>query len=35
VVPGHDPLVEKLFPKHTDDDMAFNLTGELLRDVPW
>ena len=35
VVPGHDPLIEKIFPKHTDDDMAFDLTGELLRDVPW
>jgi glyoxylase-like metal-dependent hydrolase (beta-lactamase superfamily II) len=35
VVPGHDPLVEKIFPKYTGDDMAFDLTGELLRDVPW
>lgn len=35
VVPGHDPQVEKIFPKCSDDDMAFELTGELLRDVPW
>jgi len=35
VVPGHDPLVEKIFPGHKDDNMAFDLTGELLRDVPW
>lgn len=35
VVPGHDPLVESIFPRLGDDDMAFDLTGDLLQDVPW
>ena len=35
VVPGHDPLVESILPRLGDDDMAFDLTGDLLRDVPW
>ncbi|MEM8744042.1 MAG: N-acyl homoserine lactonase family protein [Pseudomonadota bacterium] len=35
VVPGHDPLVSELYPKHPDDEMTLVLSDGPLRKTPW
>lgn len=35
VVPGHDPLVMDLYPKHPDDDMTVVLSDPPLKKTPW
>lgn len=35
VVPGHDPLVADLYPKHPDDDMTVILSDPPLDKTPW
>lgn len=35
VVPGHDPLVSELYPKHPDDDMTVILSDPPLKQTPW
>ncbi len=35
VVPGHDPLVADLYPKHADDDMTVVLSEPTLKETPW
>lgn len=35
VVPGHDPLVADLYPKHPDDDMTVVLSEPPLKETPW
>lgn len=35
VIPGHDPLVAELYPKHPDDGMSVVLTGDLKAATPW
>ena len=35
VVPGHDPLVSELYPKHPDDPMTVILSDAPLKKTPW
>lgn len=35
VIPGHDPLVADLYPKHADDDMTVVLSEPPLKETPW
>jgi len=35
VVPGHDPLVSELYPKHPDDPMTVILSEPPLNRTPW
>lgn len=35
VVPGHDPLVAELYPKHPDDDMTLVLSDGPVKETPW
>ena len=35
IVPGHDPLVAELYPKHPDDDMTVILSAPPLDKTPW
>jgi glyoxylase-like metal-dependent hydrolase (beta-lactamase superfamily II) len=35
VIPGHDPLVSELYPKHPDDPMSVVLTGDLQGEPPF
>lgn len=35
VVPGHDPLVSELYPRHPEDDLSVVLSGPLLGKTPW
>jgi len=35
VVPGHDPLVSELYPKHPQDDLAYILSDTPLKPTPW
>jgi glyoxylase-like metal-dependent hydrolase (beta-lactamase superfamily II) len=35
VVPGHDPLVSELYPRHRDDELTVVLTGPLAAKTPW
>jgi len=35
VVPGHDPLVSELYPKHPDDPMTVVLSEPPLNKTPW
>jgi glyoxylase-like metal-dependent hydrolase (beta-lactamase superfamily II) len=35
VVPGHDPLVSELYPKHRDDELTVVLSGPLAAKTPW
>ncbi len=35
VVPGHDPLVIKLYPQHPDDEMTVVLSDPPLAKTPW
>lgn len=35
VIPGHDPMVSELYPKHPQDDMTLVLSDPPLRPTPW
>jgi hypothetical protein len=35
VIPGHDPLVSQLYPKHPDDEMTYVLSDPPLKETPW
>jgi hypothetical protein len=35
VIPGHDPLVSELYPRHPDDDMSVVLSDGPLKQTPW
>ncbi|MEC9368096.1 MAG: N-acyl homoserine lactonase family protein [Pseudomonadota bacterium] len=35
VIPGHDPLVETLYPAHPKDKLTFDLCGTPLKKTPW
>ncbi len=35
VVPGHDPLVSELYPKHADNEMTLVLSEPPLKQTPW
>jgi glyoxylase-like metal-dependent hydrolase (beta-lactamase superfamily II) len=35
VVPGHDPLVSELYPKHADDELTLVLSDGPLKETPW
>ena len=35
VVPGHDPLVSELYPKHKDDELTVVLSEPPLKKTPW
>ncbi len=35
VIPGHDPLVSELYPKHRDDEMTLVLSDGPLKETPW
>jgi glyoxylase-like metal-dependent hydrolase (beta-lactamase superfamily II) len=35
VVPGHDPLVSELYPKHSNDEMTVVLSDPPLKKTPW
>lgn len=35
VIPGHDPLVSELYPKHGDDEMTLVLSDGPLAKTPW
>jgi len=35
VIPGHDPLVSELYPKHRDDEMTFVLSDGPMKETPW
>ncbi|GAB4234888.1 MAG: N-acyl homoserine lactonase family protein [Methyloligellaceae bacterium] len=35
VIPGHDPLVAELYPRHHDDDMCFVLSDGPTAQTPW
>jgi glyoxylase-like metal-dependent hydrolase (beta-lactamase superfamily II) len=35
VIPGHDPLVSEIYPKHRDDPMTVVLSAPPLKKTPW
>jgi glyoxylase-like metal-dependent hydrolase (beta-lactamase superfamily II) len=35
VIPGHDPLVSELYPKHSKDDMSAVLSAGPVTQTPW
>jgi len=35
VIPGHDPLVADLYPKHPDDEMSVVLSDGPVSETPW
>jgi glyoxylase-like metal-dependent hydrolase (beta-lactamase superfamily II) len=35
VIPGHDPLVSELYPKHPDDELSLVLSEGPLAETPW
>jgi glyoxylase-like metal-dependent hydrolase (beta-lactamase superfamily II) len=35
IVPGHDPLVSEIYPKHPDDPMTVILSDPPLKKTPW
>jgi hypothetical protein len=35
VIPGHDPLVSELYPRHPEDDMSVVLSDGPLKETPW